>query len=391
MHSPPTSEVQRHFHKAVLERLRDGGAWNGSFSAREITFQQLSPYIGKLKSGMVHSLVQQFTNPGDVVCDPFCGSGVVPVEAVLLRRRAVANDLNRYAATLTLGKLCAPVSLTLALERAETLLRYVEKRAKDADLRKVPAWVRQFFHPRTLKEIVAAQMWCSRNQDAFLSACICGILHHQRPGFLSFPASHTVPYLRTNLFPQAEHPDLYEYRDLRSRLVAKIARAYKRAPRSDIWKQREYTVLHRDARSLGLPDASVDAILTSPPYYGALDYARDNRLRLWFLGIDDYRSLEGRLTREGPQYEATMKKCLKEMYRILKPQSHCILVVGEVQRNGKTKDTGAVLGRLALEVTNGGFRVDCVVEDEIPDVRRSRRWLSCTRVEKILILHKTSR
>jgi ubiquinone/menaquinone biosynthesis C-methylase UbiE len=83
-----------------------------------------------------------------------------------------------------------------------------------------------------------------------------------------------------------------------------------------------------------------------------------------------------------------MGKCLKEMHRVLKPGKFCLLIVGEVLRNGSTRDTGGILGRLAREVTSGGFAVDCVVEDEIPDIRRSRRGTKTTRVEKIVVLAK---
>jgi DNA modification methylase len=137
---------------------------------------------------------------------------------------------------------------------------------------------------------------------------------------------------------------------------------------------------------LGFRDASTDFVLTSPPYYGALDYARDNRLRLWFLGLRDWQSLNARLTSRASIYECDMKACLREMRRVLKPGKYCVLIVGEVQRNGKTKDTAAVLGGMAEEV---GFTVDCVIDDEIPDIRRSRRGTKTTRIEKILVLRRS--
>jgi hypothetical protein len=80
-----------------------------------------------------------------------------------------------------------------------------------------------------------------------------------------------------------------------------------------------------------------------------------------------------------------------EMFRILKPGKACILVVGEVQRNGRTRDTGKILGNIAREVTSGNFIIDCVVEDRIPDIRRSRRGTKTTRIEKILVLRKTNK
>src|SRR5438270_8511863 len=92
----------------------DATLWHGSFNGRESTLQQLSPYVGKLKSGMVHILIQRYSKPGDVVLDPFSGSGVVPLEAVLAGREAWANDLSTYAYVLTRGKLETPGRETVA-------------------------------------------------------------------------------------------------------------------------------------------------------------------------------------------------------------------------------------------------------------------------------------
>jgi len=86
----------------------DSRFWHGSFNAKESSLQQLSPYVGKLKSGMVRVLLSLYSKPEDIILDPFSGSGVVPLEAVLASRKAFANDLSPYAYTLTRGKLEAP-------------------------------------------------------------------------------------------------------------------------------------------------------------------------------------------------------------------------------------------------------------------------------------------
>ncbi|MBI4332328.1 MAG: hypothetical protein HY673_13710 [Chloroflexi bacterium] len=64
-------------HETALLAMKAEGLWDGSFNGKESTLQQLSPYVGKLKSGMVHSLIEYFTQTGDRVCDPFSGSEVV--------------------------------------------------------------------------------------------------------------------------------------------------------------------------------------------------------------------------------------------------------------------------------------------------------------------------
>jgi SAM-dependent methyltransferase len=126
-------------------------------------------------------------------------------------------------------------------------------------------------------------------------------------------------------------------------------------------------VHHADARRLGLPDDSVDFVLTSPPYCNAIDYTRAHRFAIaWLadvldLNLDDYVRL-GRtyigsdraistldaaplglpavdgITARVSQQDATrghlvaryfldMQQVLSEIGRILRPGCHAVLVV----------------------------------------------------------------
>src|SRR3954470_13785945 len=82
-----------------------GRDWSGSAQQNETTLHQLSPYIGKLKSSIAGSLISQFTQAGDVVYDPFSGSGTVALEAWIAGRNVIANDYSPYAALLSRAKL----------------------------------------------------------------------------------------------------------------------------------------------------------------------------------------------------------------------------------------------------------------------------------------------
>lgn len=366
----------------------DNKLWHGSFNERESSLHQLSPYVGKLKSGMVRVLLKMYSKPGDVVLDPFCGSGVVPLEAALAGRKAWANDLSDYAYTLTRAKLEAPGDEKVAMRRVKALLTKVEKLAPTKDVSHVPEWIREFYHPQTMQEIVVAFEELKATEDFFLTGCLLGIMHHVRPGFLSYPASHLVPYLRKAKYPPAEFPEMYAYRDLASRLTAKVERAYRRTHFSEYWNSRKYNITSVNSMELSIPDACVDSIISSPPYFGALDYARDNRLRLWFLGCDDWKQLDASLTASNKVYLPQMKHCVKEMHRVLKPGSYCVLVLGDVDRDGERKQTAEVIANLANEVTDNAFAIETIYDDIIPDERRSRRKTETTKFERILVMRK---
>lgn len=366
----------------------DSSLWHGSFNGRESTLHQLSPYVGKLKSGMVKVLISLYSNKRDVILDPFSGSGVVPLESALMGRVAYANDLSPYAYVLTRGKLETPAVKPDIIRQAEKLLDEIERLSPSTKTDDVPEWVVEFFHPQTLQEILVAFQLLREQQNYFLLSCLLGILHHQRPGFLSYPASHLVPYLRKSKFPPEEFPEMYGYRDLRSRLLAKINRAYRRHRLPVDWKDRRYKVWQVNSMNLPISNEEVDTIISSPPYFGALDYARDNRLRLWFLGCEDWKELDNNLTASSKVYLPQMAICLKEMHRVLKLNKFCVLVLGDVERDGKTRRTAEILAELANEVTKNGFEVETIYDDRIPDERRSRRQTKTTKFERILIMRK---
>lgn len=348
---------------------------------------------------MAQALIDLYSNPGDIVFDPFSGSGVISFEAAIADRGAWANDLNPYACAITQGKLQAPRSERVAIQQAMPMLDAIAQVAATVDLEQVPAWVREFFHPDTLRETIAAFQVLQPNR--FLTACLVGILHHVRPGFLSYPTNLQAPYLRRATYPPEQFPHLYGYRDVRSRLIAKIKRAYRRHRLPSTWEQRRYQVWQTSSMDLPIPDNAVDAIITSPPYPGALEYIRDHRLRLWFLGYADWKALGTSLISNPKLYLSQMQVCLQEMARVLKRDRYCILIVGDVEQHGKLLGTAEQLAESAVAGSQARFAVETIYDVYSPPRRTakqlplataklSRSSLKATRFERILVLRKIS-
>src|SRR5689334_6083804 len=114
---PPPMPNSRSAPRKVLavKHVSAPPTWRQSATSTECALHQLAPYIGKLKSTIARDLVSSFSRPGDLVIDPFCGSGTVPLEALLLGRRVLASDISSYAATLTRAKLAPPQSVEDAI------------------------------------------------------------------------------------------------------------------------------------------------------------------------------------------------------------------------------------------------------------------------------------
>ena len=313
----------------------------------------------------------------------FCGSGTVPLEAARLGRRVFASDANIYAVTLTKGKLRAPISVETALAELDRLL----KRAKSLpmpDLRRVPQWVRAFFHPRTLKETLRLSGFLRSERQYFLLASMLGILHHQRPGFLSFPSSHLVPYLRSKNFPEAVYPELYEYRPVAPRLRAKVERMLKRPPTNAL-SGLVADIRKSSVESVNLPD-SIDCVITSPPYMNALDYGRDNRLRLWFLG-ETHQELPSRALMTLHSFRKSISVLATQLQEKMHRGGYCVFVVGEQTFRSNNQFPSEELTRAFLTHTST-FRLCDVISDVIPDIRRSRRHFGGVKKENILVFRK---
>jgi hypothetical protein len=342
----------------------------------------LSPYIGKIKSRIAGDLVEEFSAEGDLLIDPFAGAGTIPLEAALRKRRVLGADISSYSRILSMAKLCSPPSLEAAVGAAEQAMSEAH-RLPPSDLRRVPLWVRRFFHPETLREALRFAAVARRPGNEFLMACFLGILHHQRPGFLSYPSSHLVPYLRDKKYPRSTYPELYSYRELEPRLMAKIRRSYRRFHRPSF----PDAVFRQSAVQELMFPKRFDALITSPPYMNALDYGRDNRLRLWFI--------DPALTQAGDHDAATRRKAFVEAMTCLatrveaglRPGGYCVLVVGEEFK----RSFEAHPSEIVLAVVQGrapSLRLVKVLADEIPDVRRTRRECRGVKTEHFMIFRR---
>lgn len=361
----------------------DPEAWEDRCVHSESTLHQLSPFLGKMKSTMAKELIETYSEAGDIILDPFSGSGTVPLEAAISQRGAIGIDRNPYSVLLSEAKLNPPESEEIAKETAADYLDEVEP-IDDRPLNRTPSWVSEFFHPKTLAGIEELADLLRSNDEDFLMACLLGILHHQRPGFLSYPASHLRPYLRDKKFPREEYPGRYEYREIRPRLLDKIERAYRRFPTFD--DALEQKVLEGDTPQViqrEIPDDGVDAIITSPPYMNKLDYGRDNRLRLYFLGIEDYKELDGSPESKGA-YSEFLDRFLHEAVRVLSSSDNLIFILGESRRSGAAVDTSEVLINMVKQ-ERYDLSVNTAIKDKVP-VREINSM--STEEETILVLEK---
>jgi len=81
-------------------------------------------YWARKPSNVVRRYIEYYTAPGDIVLDPFAGSGVTLIEALLCGRRAVAVDLNPVACLIMEASI-TPVDFDLVHDHYRELQRWI--------------------------------------------------------------------------------------------------------------------------------------------------------------------------------------------------------------------------------------------------------------------------
>lgn len=90
------------------------------------------------------------------------------------------------------------------------------------------------------------------------------------------------------------------------------------------------SIIRADARTLPLADASVDLIVTSPPYYGQRAYEDDGETYTGQLGNEDHPR----------EFIASLMACTREWMRVLKPTGSIFVNLGDSYYSGKGQPVG---------------------------------------------------
>jgi hypothetical protein len=256
-------------------------------------FHAICPYFAMFPETFVERWVEQLTEPGDLVADPFSGRGTTALQSLLAGRRALACDVNPVAYVLTRAKTNAPARARLH-ERLTALEAQHRTQADPAPgeptteaLAPNAEFFRLAFAPATLDQLLFLRAVLDvRNSDVdcMIAALILGALHGEStsPRYLS----NQMP--RTISTKPAYSVRFWQARNLRpaKRDVFTVLRTAVDFRYASARPKRRATVLLGDMRELPrqVPAYKARLVITSPPYLDTTSFEEDQWLRLWFLG-----------------------------------------------------------------------------------------------------------
>src|SRR5881409_1044602 len=113
------------------------------------------PYFTRRPANVVRSYIERYSQPGDLVLDPFGGTGVTAIEAFLLGRRAIQNDLNPFANFIAQNiadtTLSTTVPLRAAFARVEADCQEEVARIEKASVNKLAQWRKRLPLPENIR------------------------------------------------------------------------------------------------------------------------------------------------------------------------------------------------------------------------------------------------
>jgi DNA methylase len=291
-------------------------------------------YRACFKPQLPRFFIERLTNAGDCVHDPFMGRGTTAIEAALLGRKALANDINPLSALLARPRLAPPTLSSVSAALA----------AIDWDQKaECPDELLVFYHPETLRKLMILQAWLQQQApldnpapdpvaDWIRMVAINRLTGHS-PGFFSvytMPPNQAVS-IEAQKKINAKRQQVPPPRDLIRIILKKSQSLLADAVPSGLLPAHFMTGC-ADATPL-IGDGSVDLVVTSPPFLDVVQYADDNWLRCWFAGIDT-SNIAIAIHKSEAAWSAMVRRVLAEQVRILKPGGHVAFEVGEV-RNGR--------------------------------------------------------
>lgn len=289
------------------------------------------------------------------ILDPFCGSGTVLVEALVAGAHALGTDLSPLA--VALAKVKTHRSTNAERKRLVSVAHTVAKDARAlvlGDIKAVaPVDESHWFLPHTLRELIALRERINAEPEGFVrdamrmlfSSILVKVSHQSSDSSTDVRRKHIEPGAPFSLFTRKS----FEL----AHVLADLARAT--PPDTPA-----ATVSLDDATKLStIADASIDAVITSPPYAANYDYAAHHERRYKWLEMDASAIVSGEigasrwfrssLDKGASRFESELTQSLSAIARVLRPtaSSFAFILIADGAAHDTPLPADAVIARAA--------------------------------------------
>jgi len=311
-------------------------------------------YFTKQTWNVVAEYIKNFSKPGDLVLDPFGGSGITAIEALMNGRSGINIDLNPMAVFIV-QSLIAPVNQTALAQAFEEVKKEYNKNepTTEAEIKKA---LKKYSGPKPLSlpkgsDVETVDQLFSDKQTAQLGLLKFIIKKQTNENirnslllmFSGLVTKVNLTYHTSKIATKDGQGDASAFRYYRYRIAPEpvdvnvmkyFALRYQKI--RDAKKEMEYFINEKTISNAQiikgtatklkfLPKESVDYIYTDPPYGKKIPYLDLSAMWNAWLDLDvseqDFKeeAIEGgEHNKSKDEYNELMAQSIKEMYRVLK-------------------------------------------------------------------------
>ncbi len=368
-------------------------------------------YPAKFIPQLASRIIKENSQAGDLICDPFMGSGTTLVEAIVNGRRAYGTDINPVAVLISKAK-TTPIEPAKLQREVNTVLSYLQTALQK---QKGQLLLTDHSFEFSIPNHERIDYWFPEKQKHDLALILGGIKSVPDPAIqtlLLCSFSNILKgcsiWMMKSVKPtrdwQKKVAPAYQSFVLQTRRMMK--------KNTEFWeilggRRVDCIVDNKDARNLSLKDDSTTLIVTSPPYVTSYEYADLHQLTAIWLGYVDnlkefrnrfigsiqkedgelelyskladatVKKLKAKDKKEGTgaeRYFFEMQQCFEEMHRVLKPKGRAAIVIGDTDLKKVEIKNAEVFVQTMEKI---GFKTYDIIKRPIPS-----KILPLTRDEK---------
>lgn len=357
-------------------------------------------YPAKFIPQIASRLILENSKEGDIVIDPFMGSGTTIVEALINNRISIGCDINYIAYLVTAAK-TTPINIILLEKEFRKIQFDLEYRMNG----KFDYYLSKSFHLIPKNERI--DYWFRESQKNKLAIIYSRIIEIKNKSiknlflvaFAQILKNCSI-WLQSSVKPQRDLSKL-DYDPLllfltRVKLMINSNKDFLEILDTDIAKNiNNYRKINLcDARKIPCANDEASLIVTSPPYVTSYEYADLHQLpSLWFKKMKDINSFrkdfigsefkiettkidvhsntaeeifnnlnDNRKSKEIRKYYYEMLECFIEMKRVLKRNGKACIVIGDTHY----EKTNILNHKVFIEqMTSIGFEIENLIVREV--------------------------
>ncbi len=387
--------------------------WKNANNKWKCPLHNMCSYLAMFPPALPNYFIEQFTQPEDLVLDPFSGRGTALLEAARAERIPLGNDLNPLAYILSYSKVHVPKYSDI-IKRVD----YLEKHYVAVDVASEPEDIKMLYDLElTLPQLCYLKDTLRKDNDVdiFILGALMGIMHgpHKKDGTscnlsISMPNTFSMsPNYVRNYIDEKGLTKIHQ--DVFYCLKTKIYNIY---PFDE--KLTDGIMFNDNALNLSNTKyreyfGKIKLIITSPPYLKVINYGKYNWIRLWLLDenskqVDENLKMEAAYQHGNniklsddlklDQYLEFMKNIICGWEKLLTDDGVAAIVIGDVDNHkGEYIKLAEKVWEYAKKYTT--LHYVTIIKDDIDgNSKVTKIWGQgrkgdATKVDRILVLTKS--